>query len=222
MASVSDLIKIVQFKQQEKAQSPLSGLSTQLENIATQVKRQNENRRKKEMQSRLSDILMKNDKSNFEPTFKVDESGAINVTFKSKGKAGFASEFQKSIKSVKSGETTLDEEIARLVEDYPKQYNLQADKHFRKVTGADEKYDEDTFEKDTTKEPLVELRAEGFGRIGKGAKYEEAVEVYGKEGTDKILDIIRDLQSKGKTFDKISKLMKDKKINSNFFLKYYR
>ncbi len=82
--------------------------------------------------------------------------------------------------------------------------------------------------KDTTyrlpgkKEKLIEPRAEGLARIGKGAKYGDAVDTYGKETTDQVISVIQEYQKEGKSFDEISTLMEEQNIDPELFLKFYR
>ena len=88
------------------------------------------------------------------------------------------------------------------------------------------KYRSEVSEEDETlskvEEKLIEPRAEGLGRIGRGAKYGEAIEAYGEETTDRIIGAIQDYQKEGKTFGEISKLMQEQNINPELFLKFYR
>ncbi len=81
--------------------------------------------------------------------------------------------------------------------------------------------EEEEFIPRTTKK-IIESRAEGLGRIGKGAKYGEAVKAYGKKATDRIIGVIQSSQREGKPFSEIRKMMEDQNIDPELFLKFYK
>ena len=91
-----------------------------------------------------------------------------------------------------------------------------------KYLGTEYYGEDDSYKGNGKKESLIEPRAEGLGRIGRGAKYGEAVKSYGKETTDRIIGIIQDYQKEGKSFGEITELMDDQGINAELFLKFYR
>jgi len=80
--------------------------------------------------------------------------------------------------------------------------------------------DED--KKEAGKKTVIEPRATGLGRLGRGAAYEEAVTSYGEDTTDMILDKAMDLEKKGKSLAEISKMLKEAGYNPDLFLKFYR
>lgn len=109
----------------------------------------------------------------------------------------------------------------------------KAEKAFeKKYLGMKEKEDEEEllfpedgaggFQETASPEALIEPRATGLGRIGRGAAYKEATAAYGGEKADVIIGKIQDLQKAGKSFAEIRKLMEEEGINAELFLKFYR
>ncbi|KKL82613.1 hypothetical protein LCGC14_1983020 [marine sediment metagenome] len=212
MGSVTDLINLAEFELGQQQRTP-DNMNNLLQAIGQEMEKANINRKKRNNQKRLSDMILK-DIGNLDTEYKVGETGAISISYKRKKKPekDFAGAVKKASQRISQGEE-FEMVTGELASEFPKLYKDRTDAYLRKF---------EQVKVGQPKESVIEPRAEGLGRIGRGAKYGEAITAYGKESTDRVIGVIQDYQKEGKTFAEISKLMQEQGINPELFLKFYR
>ena len=127
MGSVTDLISLAGFQQSQGGQSPGQDMGTQYQAMLAQIEKNNQQRRFRENQKKLSDMLMKNI-GGLDSEYSVGETGNISVKYKSKKdpETKFADAVKESGERIAAGED-YEDVSGELTDKFPKLYNDRID-----------------------------------------------------------------------------------------------